>query len=119
MTARFYAPDAHAPGDLIELPQEEAEHLVRVLRLGAGDMVSVFDGRGHEYLARVISAVRRDAIDARMELTTPAVEDRDLVAGAETQHLRQVARLIRAKMSRRGGSVDHVGEKPWQHSRKS
>ena len=42
------------------LPPEEAEHLTRVLRLGAGDMVAVFDGRGHEFSARVVSAVRRD-----------------------------------------------------------
>ena len=42
------------------LPREEAEHLTRVLRLGAGDMVAVFDGRGHEFSARVVSAVRRD-----------------------------------------------------------
>jgi 16S rRNA (uracil1498-N3)-methyltransferase len=56
------------------LPREEAEHLTRVLRLGAGDTVAVFDGRGHEFMARVASAVRRDVrvqIVARVE---PAAE---------------------------------------------
>jgi 16S rRNA (uracil1498-N3)-methyltransferase len=49
------------PGDhSVALPREEGEHLTRVLRLGVGDMVAVFDGRGHEFLARVSSAVRRD-----------------------------------------------------------
>src|ERR1041385_4319449 len=33
VNARFYAPDAHAPGDVVTLPQDEGEHLTRVLRL--------------------------------------------------------------------------------------
>ena len=58
---RFFAP-ALDPGDeTVTLPKDEAEHLTRVLRLGVGDMVSVFDGRGHEFTARVIVASRRDA----------------------------------------------------------
>ena len=56
---RFFAP--FDPGDdIVALPREEAEHLTRVLRLGVGDSVSVFDGRGHEFLARVASAVRQE-----------------------------------------------------------
>ena len=58
---RFFAP-ALAPGDeAVTLPRDEAEHLTRVLRLGVGDTVSVFDGRGHEFVARVVRADRRDA----------------------------------------------------------
>ena len=53
MPPRFYAPDLAGPDEPVELPDEEARHLSRVLRLGAGDTVSVFDGRGVEYLARV------------------------------------------------------------------
>ena len=54
---RFFAP-ALDPGDeTVTLPRDEAEHLMRVLRLGVGDTIAVFDGRGHEFLARV---VRRD-----------------------------------------------------------
>jgi 16S rRNA (uracil1498-N3)-methyltransferase len=50
------------PGDeTVVLPREEAEHLVRVLRLGVGDTIAVFNGRGLEFLARVIAAGRRDA----------------------------------------------------------
>ena len=48
-----------SPGDeSIVLPRSEAEHLTRVLRLGAGDAVAVFDGRGREFLARVVTAGR-------------------------------------------------------------
>jgi 16S rRNA (uracil1498-N3)-methyltransferase len=57
---RFFAP-AIDPGDeTIVLPKDEAEHLTRVLRLSVGDTVSVFDGRGREFLARVIGASRRE-----------------------------------------------------------
>ena len=57
---RFFAPSLDAGDETVTLPREEAEHLTRVLRLGVGDTVAVFDGRGHEFLARVTSAVRRD-----------------------------------------------------------
>lgn len=35
------------------MPVDEATHLRKVLRLGQGDTVAVFNGRGAEYLARV------------------------------------------------------------------
>ncbi len=53
MPPRFYAPDLAGLDEPVELPVEEARHLTQVLRLGAGDTVSVFDGLGVEYLARV------------------------------------------------------------------
>ena len=58
---RFFAPSLDPGDETVTLPKDEAEHLTRVLRLGVGDMVSVFDGRGHEFSARVIAASRRDA----------------------------------------------------------
>ena len=58
---RFFAPDLDAGDEAVSLPRTEAEHLTRVLRLGPGDMVAVFNGRGDEFLARVVSASRRDA----------------------------------------------------------
>jgi 16S rRNA (uracil1498-N3)-methyltransferase len=59
------------PGDeIVSLPREEGEHLTRVLRLGVGDTVAVFDGRGREFVGRVASAVRRDV---RVQLVSRAV----------------------------------------------
>ncbi len=58
---RFFAPSLDPGDETVTLPKDEAEHLTRVLRLGVGDMVSVFDGRGHEFSARVVAAARRDA----------------------------------------------------------
>ena len=49
----------------VELPEDEAEHLVRVLRLGVGDEVDVFDGRGHLWRAEIVQASKQSA---RVEL---------------------------------------------------
>jgi 16S rRNA (uracil1498-N3)-methyltransferase len=46
---RVHAPDAHAPGDVLDVPADEAHWLRDVLRLDAGRPVRVFDGRGHEW----------------------------------------------------------------------
>jgi 16S rRNA (uracil1498-N3)-methyltransferase len=58
---RFFAPNLDPGDEAVTLPRDESEHLTRVLRLGAGDMVAVFDGRGHEFTARVVRADHRDA----------------------------------------------------------
>lgn len=71
---RFFAPALDPGDDVVALPRDEAEHLTRVLRLSSGDAVRVFDGRGHEFLAQVTSAARRDVrvqIQARVD---PAAE---------------------------------------------
>src|SRR5476651_1982933 len=39
-----------------------ANHIARVLRLGVGDAVTLFDGRGGEYTAR-IEALKKDAVE--------------------------------------------------------
>src|SRR5918994_3020778 len=43
---RFHVPGVTATSTSVELPEDEAEHLVRVLRLGVGAEVEAFDGRG-------------------------------------------------------------------------
>ncbi len=71
---RFFAP-ALDPGDeAVVLPRDEAEHLTRVLRLGVGDTVAVFDGRGREFLARVVSTERRDVRVQLVSRAQPAPE---------------------------------------------
>jgi 16S rRNA (uracil1498-N3)-methyltransferase len=57
---RFFAPSLDAGDETVALPRDEADHLTRVLRLGVGDTVAVFDGRGNEFLGRVTAAARRD-----------------------------------------------------------
>jgi 16S rRNA (uracil1498-N3)-methyltransferase len=73
MRPRFFAPDA-VPGLSVILPDDEAHHLVRVLRTPRGAFVTVFDGRGAEYLARVETESRRDARLRIVARTEPAPE---------------------------------------------
>lgn len=60
--------------DRHELPEEEAEHLVRVLRLGVGDEVDVFDGRGGLWRAEVVEAGKKSAVVRPLQPLTPAPE---------------------------------------------
>jgi 16S rRNA (uracil1498-N3)-methyltransferase len=63
------------PGDeIVSLPRDEGQHLTRVLRLGVGDTVSVFDGRGREFLGRVASATGRDVRVQLVSRLEPAAE---------------------------------------------
>ena len=55
---RFLAPDMPRAGEFA-LPQDESQHLARVLRGRAGDRVLVFDGAGREVLAEVTDVQRR------------------------------------------------------------
>jgi 16S rRNA (uracil1498-N3)-methyltransferase len=73
---RFFAPSLDPGDETTTLPRDEAEHMTRVLRHGVGDTVGIFDGRGHEFLARIVSLEGRDArvqimsrVDAAAEST--------------------------------------------------
>ena len=73
---RFFAPSLDPGDETVVLPRDEGEHLTRVLRLGVGDMVAVFDGRGHEFLARVSSVIRRDVrVTIASRIDPPAETD--------------------------------------------
>ncbi|MCF0198074.1 MAG: 16S rRNA (uracil(1498)-N(3))-methyltransferase [Bacteroidaceae bacterium] len=49
----FFCPEASAQ---CELPKEEAQHAVRVLRLSEGDEIHLMDGRGTFYRAEITAA---------------------------------------------------------------
>jgi 16S rRNA (uracil1498-N3)-methyltransferase len=55
---RFYVDGALRAGTSCALPEESAHHAVHVLRVRAGDDVTLFNGRGGEYAARVASIER-------------------------------------------------------------
>lgn len=56
--ARFYTEDVLRAGGTAQLPEDAAHHAVHVLRLRAGEEVTLFDGRGGEYAGR-IAAIER------------------------------------------------------------
>ena len=74
MPPRFYAPGLAGLDRPVELPDEEAGHLTRVLRLGPGDTVLVFDGRGVEYLARVEQVTSRRVMVRPLQSVAPTPE---------------------------------------------
>ena len=59
---------------LVHLPDDEAKHLQRVLRLRPGAEVFVFDGAGHEWRAEVSSASRQGVI---VRLLAPIISARE------------------------------------------
>ena len=74
MRPRFHVPGVDATAARVELPEEEAEHLVRVLRLGIGDEVDVFDGRGGMWRAEIVEAGKRSAAVRTVQPLVPAPE---------------------------------------------
>lgn len=55
-----------AEGAEVTLPEQAGEHVARVLRLGVGDAVVLFDGRGDDYAATLTGIAKR-AVSARVE----------------------------------------------------
>lgn len=70
MSERFYHPSPPHDGRA-RLEGDEARHLARVLRAKPGDGVTLFDGRGNAWTARVAS-VGRDVVDLDVGEALPA-----------------------------------------------
>lgn len=51
-----------AIGATLALPEDAAAHLVRVLRLQAGDACVLFNGDGHDHDARIVSVGKREVL---------------------------------------------------------
>lgn len=69
---RFHCPVPLSDGRLVELPDAAARHAARVLRLAAGDRITLFNGEGGEHEA-VIERAGRDRVLVRV-LAHRAVE---------------------------------------------
>ena len=71
---RIYVPDDIPAHGIFDAPADHAHHLVHVLRLAAGDALTVFDGRGYEYPA-VIERMGKSAVTLRV--SDPVAVDRE------------------------------------------
>lgn len=69
-TPRIYTPQALQEDTEIILDENAFAHAVRVLRLGPGDGLVVFNGQGGEYAA-VLTEVGRKQASARLEVFIP------------------------------------------------
>jgi 16S rRNA (uracil1498-N3)-methyltransferase len=79
---RFYTPNLPASETVVALDGDEAHHLTRVLRLGPGARVFVFDGEGSEFECEVLSAGKRLVELKKLNaLTDPVESPLELVLG--------------------------------------
>lgn len=69
---RVFVPDV--AGAAVHLPADEAHHVVRVLRLGGGDPVILFDGRGGEWDGLVMDAGKKGVTVQVLDRRTPVPE---------------------------------------------
>jgi 16S rRNA (uracil1498-N3)-methyltransferase len=68
---RLYFPEDIAPGSQYRLPEAQAHHVRRVLRLKAGAKVTVFNGEGDEYGAALVDVAPAGVtlrVEARLEI---------------------------------------------------
>lgn len=76
MIPRVFAPGADRAGDTVVLGDDEAAHLTRVRRLGAGAAVRVFDGAGREWHGTIQAAGKRGVTVTLGEAAEPVPEPR-------------------------------------------
>jgi 16S rRNA (uracil1498-N3)-methyltransferase len=68
---RLYFPEKIAPGGRYRLPEAQAHHVRRVLRLKAGAKVTVFNGEGDEYGAAILDVAPAGVtvrVEARLDI---------------------------------------------------
>ena len=86
----------HAGAEVV-LPGQAAAHVARVLRLRAGDKLSLFNGDGNDYAAELV------AVGAR--------ETRARVLGAQANHSESPLRIVLAQALARGEKMDWIVQK--------
>ena len=59
---RVYSPQTMAIGDCIELEAGAARHLTSALRMSPGQIITLFNGQGGEYTAKLVEAKKGKAI---------------------------------------------------------
>lgn len=69
---RFFLPPTQCSGDLIQLTDDEAHHATRVLRIQAGESVTVLDGVGHTLDCEVREVTKRSVtLSVKQKTFTP------------------------------------------------
>ena len=71
---RFHALQSQISESQIALNADEAHHLSRVLRLGVGDNVFVFDGEGAEWECEILAVGKREATLSIIRKLSDSVE---------------------------------------------
>jgi 16S rRNA (uracil1498-N3)-methyltransferase len=61
MTTRIFLPEGIAAGAQFDLPEAAFNHVIRVLRIEQGESIILFDGKGTECSAQLISVLKKSA----------------------------------------------------------
>ncbi|MEW5834149.1 MAG: 16S rRNA (uracil(1498)-N(3))-methyltransferase [Pseudomonadota bacterium] len=96
-TIRIHVDQPLAVGTTVALPAQAAEHVARVLRMGVGDPLVLFNGDGHDYTAIITEAGKRQVVAN--------------VAAAEAMHRESPLRLVLAQGVARGEKMDLIVQK--------
>lgn len=93
---RFFIPPEQIDGERAVLKGPEVRHARTVLRLDRGDPVVVFDGRGHEYEAR-ITAIERGRMTLDLITPLPGCDESALPLAVAQGYLKdkKMDRLVR------------------------
>lgn len=75
---RFFAAPENFSRNEVVLSEEESRHLRDALRLRRGEIVSVFDGAGNEFLCRIETIERKKVSLSISEKTSPPAFESDL-----------------------------------------
>lgn len=59
MSRRFYDPQPFQVGEIIALSEGPSHHISKVLRMRAGDSITLFNGEGGEYAAKLVEVGKR------------------------------------------------------------
>ena len=91
--ALFYAPDIT---DNWELPEEEAAHSIRVLRLSVGSEIEITDGKGHFYKAEISSIAGKHCyVQAKETIEQPkGWQGRVHIAIAPTKNIDRIEWMV-------------------------
>ena len=130
---RIFVPNLPTPnqGETIALPEQAAAHVTRVLRLRVGDTLTVFDGRGGEYAAKLASIAKREVtvqlgVHLMIERESPLAITliQGLARGEKMDYIIQkatelgVARIIPVSTMRSVVQLDDDrSDRKWQHWR--
>ena len=74
MTRRYYVPELMSCDGVVSLPDDEAMHAVRVMRVGVGDPLELFDGKGNQATGEVSQASKRHCV---CRIDVPVAVDRE------------------------------------------
>ncbi len=93
--ATFYAPTISIDSKEYQLPEDESKHCVRVLRYGLGSALDLIDGKGNQFIGKIVDDhPKRCRIQIDEVIAHPKYEAIVHVAMAPTKNMDRVEWLL-------------------------